>query len=78
MNVKEIKHAVDNGLIVHWANEGYKVIKDKLNQYLIVCDNGSCIGLTWLNGVTLNGEEKEFFLGEGPYKTRNKARFKRK
>ena len=37
----------------------------KLNDFLIRFDyNDDCIGLTWTNGVTMNGEEKDFFLSE--------------
>jgi hypothetical protein len=33
--------------------------------FLIECVlNGDCIGLTWTNGVTMNGEEKDFFISE--------------
>lgn len=62
MNLQQIKTAVDNGLIVHWANKGYKVIKDNKGQYFIV-SNGFFIGLTWQDGVTLNGKEEQFYIG---------------
>lgn len=65
MTLPEIKLAVDTGKNVHWANLGYKVIKDKLGQYLIIFTaNDWCIGLTWRDGNTLNGKESEFFIGE--------------
>ena len=35
----------------------WEVIKDKIGQFLIVCKTGYCIGLTWKDGVTLNGED---------------------
>jgi hypothetical protein len=35
----------------------YEVIKDKIGQYLIVCKTGYCVGLTWKDGTTLNGED---------------------
>ena len=36
------------------------MIKDSVGQYLIRCNlNGSCIGLTWLDGVTMNGDEAD-------------------
>ena len=60
MSVKEIKSAVDNGLIVHWSNNSYTVIPSR-GDYLIQHLNGSCTGLTWKDGVTLNGDEKEFY-----------------
>lgn len=62
MTVQEIKAAVDQGKIVYWGTPAYRVIKDSLGQYLIQCAvNDNCIGLTWKDGVTLNGEEKEFY-----------------
>lgn len=63
MTVEEIKTAVDNGKTVHCLNGAYEVIKDKKNQYLIKCiSNGHCIGLTWTDNVTLNGQEKDFYI----------------
>ena len=47
MNVKEIKKHIDNGHHVTINNGAYKLIKDNLNQYLIIClSNNYCIGLT--------------------------------
>lgn len=63
MNLQEIKEAVNKGLIVCWSSNIYNVIKDSKNQYLIKCTiNSSCIGLTWADGTTLNGDEKEFYI----------------
>ena len=46
MNIAEIKAAVDAGKPVHWANEGYRVYRDSLGQYLITfMRNGSSIAL---------------------------------
>jgi hypothetical protein len=59
--LEEIKQAVDQGLPVYWQNAGYQVIKDSLGHYLIQHQAGSCIGLTWRDGVTLNGKPEEFF-----------------
>lgn len=66
MNLQEIKQAVDDGKIVCWASENYRVIKDRLNQWLIVCQiNGYTVGLTWADGKTLNcNSEDEFFILE--------------
>ncbi len=64
MNLSEIKTAVDNGQTVHWSNTGYVVISDRPGHYLIHClSNDNYCGLTWLDGVTLNGEESQFFIG---------------
>lgn len=62
MNLQQIKQAIAEGKTVHWGNPSYQVIKDKIGQYLIVHDRGHCIGLTWQDGVTLNGDEKDFFI----------------
>jgi hypothetical protein len=65
MTAKQIKDAVDVGKTVNWAHEGYVVVKAK-EDYLIKCiQNGHCIGLTWQDGVTLNGDSKDFFVS--PY-----------
>lgn len=70
MTFEDIKAAVDGGETVHWANEGYRVIRDRLGQYLIVfLGNGSAIGLTDRSGQRLNGREADFFVfraAEGP------------
>lgn len=75
MTLQEIKKAITQGKQVFWKTEGYRVIRigmfrdsvalddDSSNQYLIKCDyNGHCIGLTWTDGVTMNGKEEEFFV----------------
>lgn len=64
MNADEIRAAVDAGLPVKWANDGYDVIKDSIGQYLIVHSSGHCIGLTWRDGVTLNGDPDDFYIKE--------------
>ena len=61
MNLQEIKTAIAKGKTVHWSNASYQVIEDGKGDYLIQCDNGSAIGLTWLDGVTLNGKEEDFY-----------------
>jgi hypothetical protein len=62
MTLAEIKEALAEGKKVYWANKAYDVIQDKCGQYLIVCNlNQHCIGLTWRDGVTMNGKEEEFF-----------------
>ena len=63
MTLAEVKAAVDAGKDVRWANTLYVVVRDSLGQYFIKCtSNGSCIGLTWMDGVTLNGQEGQFFI----------------
>jgi len=75
MTLEEIKAAIESGKHVCWSNRAYDVIKDKLGQWLIVCGrsseksfsalranlNGYTCGLTWLDGVTMNGNPDEFF-----------------
>jgi hypothetical protein len=66
MKLDQIKNAVDSGLVVHWSNDGYQVIKG--HEYLIGWDIGgrqeNYIGLTWADGKTLNGKEDDFYIGE--------------
>lgn len=65
MTLQEIKAAVDVGHRVHWANPGYRVIRDRLGQYLIVFTRtGDAIGLTDQSGTRLNGAPGEFYLSE--------------
>ena len=65
MTIDEIKAAVDAGKPVHWANEGYRVHRDGLGQYLVTFAlNGSTIGLTDRSGRHLNGAETDFFISE--------------
>jgi hypothetical protein len=63
MTVHEIKHAVDSGRVVCWQNTGYRVEHITGDGYVIRCLlNNSLIGLTWRDGVTLNGQEDEFYI----------------
>ncbi|MCP3681801.1 MAG: hypothetical protein GY861_03840 [bacterium] len=65
MTLTQIKTAIEEGKKVHWGNSAYEVIKDGIDEYLIMCShNENCIGLTWKDGVTLNGKESEFFMEE--------------
>lgn len=54
--VTAIKKAVDEGQKVYADTKAYVVVKDSIEQYLIKClFNSYCIGLTWADGITLNG-----------------------
>ena len=64
MTLQEIKTALQEGKEVFWSTENYKVIKDTKDQYLIKHSGGHCIGLTWMDGTTLNGKESQFFVKE--------------
>ena len=67
MTLEEIKAAVLAGKRVCWSGKNYEVILDSIGQWLIRCvDNGNCIGLTWRDGVTMNGKPKEFFIDVKP------------
>lgn len=65
MTLPEIKAAVLAGKRVYWVNPYYQVIHDKLGQWFIWCVlTDHYIGLTWRDGVTMNGREHEFFVDE--------------
>lgn len=66
MTLQEIKDAVLAGKRVCWANETYVVEHDSVGQWLVHCKfNDSYHGLTWRDGVTVNGKPHEFFtVGE--------------
>lgn len=62
MTLDEIKQAVLAGKTVNWDNQGYRVIVCQEMWYIEHIRSGDVIGLTHLDGVTLNGEPEEFFL----------------
>lgn len=67
MTLDEIKSAVRAGHVVHWASTAYQVLMHRFNggpeQWFIKClSNGNAIGLTWTDGVTMNGKPDEFFI----------------
>lgn len=65
MTLNEIKAAVLAGKRVCWSNEAYEVVHTN-GQWLIVCThNDNAIGLTWMDGVTMNGKPEHFFICEG-------------
>lgn len=61
MNLIQIKAALAANMPVHWSNAGYVV---KGNLITCTLNTGGAVGLTWADGVTLNGKEKDFFIGE--------------
>ena len=69
MKLNEIKAALELGLRVMWINHDYQVIKDDLGQYLTVYRRGTkdenAIGLTWSDGVRLNGSVDDFKINPG-------------
>lgn len=63
MNLGEIQAAVLAGKTVHWKTPAYQVVCDSVGQWLIVCaSTKGCWGLTWADGVTMNGKPEEFFV----------------
>jgi len=64
MTLQEIKDAVLSGKTVHWASTAYAVkYSERADDFNIVyTPDGNCIGLTWRDGVTMNGKPEEFFL----------------
>lgn len=64
MTLEQIKAAVLAGETVHYQNGGYVVTYDHGRFYILCTFNGSMIGLTWQDGVTMNGDEREFYLGQ--------------
>lgn len=63
MTVQEIKKVVDNGQTVFYRSHAYRVVKYG-ERYLIEHTRGNTIGLTWRDGITLNGNENDFYTGE--------------
>jgi len=66
MTLDEIKAAVLAGKTVQWISSNYVVkYHDKSKQFNIVClSNNHCIGLTYRDGVTMNGKPEQFYLSD--------------
>jgi hypothetical protein len=63
MTLEQIKSAVLNGKTVHWKNESYEV-GQMLDYWHIACvHNANYIGLTHQDGVTMNGQPEDFYIG---------------
>lgn len=63
MSLQEIKYSVESGHRVFWMHKGYEVKKDRIGQWHITClSNQNCIGLTWMDGTTMNGQPDDFFV----------------
>ena len=63
MTLDEIKAAVLAGETVHWSTTAYAVkYTDRGGFNIVYTPDGNCTGLTWRDGVTLNGKENEFFI----------------
>lgn len=62
MTLEQIKAAVESGQQVCWKNDCYRIVNDSIGQWLIQCSNGHCIGLTWRDGITMNGKPEDFYV----------------
>lgn len=64
MTLEQIQQTIADGKRVFWKTAAYEV-KRTGAQYLIVCViNKDAIGLTWRDGVTMNGKPTDFYVGE--------------
>ena len=62
MTLDQIKSAVSSGVPVYWKQSNYQVMVDNFGQWYIVCSNNNhCVGLTWQDGATLNGNPEDFY-----------------
>lgn len=68
MTLAEIKAAVLAGKTVCWTNNNYEVEYWPLNKsFEIVClSNRHAIGLTWMDGTTMNGKPEQFYIRTKP------------
>jgi hypothetical protein len=62
MTLNEITEAVDSGEKVYYKNENYIVEKDRGGYDIVCLGTGHRIGLVWMDGTTMNGEESDFFM----------------
>lgn len=73
MTLEQIKVAVEAGQTVYWSNPDYTVIKDSVGQWMIAYRAGypgeNYIGLTWQDGVTMNGKPEDFYTAVEPVGT---------
>jgi len=64
MTLQEIKDCTDDGCVVHWKSSTY-CVKIWAGDYAIVHqENLHGIWLVCNDGVTLNGKEEDFYIGE--------------
>jgi hypothetical protein len=65
MTLEEIKAAVLAGHMVCWKQANYVVQGNEKQGFCIVCTNNNhATGLTWIDGVTLNGVQEDFYIHE--------------
>ena len=61
MELQDIKKSVDRGETVYWKNPGYQVVKNGTSYDILCLQNDSRIGLTHQDGITMNGNENDFY-----------------
>lgn len=45
-SILQLKNLVQTGLTIYWKSTNYIVKKDKIGQYLIICQsNNACVGI---------------------------------
>ena len=65
LTLEQIKQAITDGKQVRWSNDGYVVYQANHGGYLMTfTPNDYTTGLTWLDGVTMNGNECDFYIVE--------------
>ncbi|RLF43818.1 MAG: hypothetical protein DRN17_05630 [Thermoplasmata archaeon] len=64
MTINEIQTATDAGKIVCWRTSLFVVTKNSQGYEVVCLSTGSTMGLLWMDGITLNGNEEDFFLQE--------------
>lgn len=63
MTLTDIKEAIAEGKTVCWSNDRYTIKHGADGDLVIHCaTNYHRIGLTWRDGVTLNGREEDFYV----------------
>lgn len=61
--IRKVKSLVDQGIPVYDSNDGYRVYKDSLGQYLITFDgNGYTTGLTSRDNMVLNASDLYYYI----------------
>jgi len=64
MELEEIIGHIVAGGTIYWKSPLYKVEAWHTGMMIVCQTNGHALGLTWTDGVTLNGDEKDFYVGE--------------
>lgn len=62
MNIQQIKYNVTKGKVVHYQTDDYVVKKVKQRWCIVHSETEASIPLTWSDGVTLVGDEQDFYI----------------